>query len=251
MLTTIQLGMLQWPEIIAIIVVVLILFGARKLPDLWRGLGSGIDEFRKATRDVEEDLRKVVDDELMNQSKLPPRPSFSATLVLWIAQGFGIGRVPKGPGTFGSVLGLGWFALLLWIGGFQPLAAGLLLVLSLPAAVWTCDAAEKILGVEDPGSVVIDEIIAIPVCFLGWVFYLWLELGEMPSVDFFFGRSTWFLAFGVFLAFRFFDIVKPWPVRQSQAVPRGWGVVLDDLLAAVYVNLVVLIVHLTLRAING
>ena len=61
------------------------------------------------------------------------------------------------------------------------------------------------------------------------------------------GATTWYLALGVFLAFRFFDITKPWPVKQSQAIPNGWGVVLDDLLAAVYVNLVILLVHLGLQ----
>jgi phosphatidylglycerophosphatase A len=173
--------------------------------------------------------------------------SFSRSFVLWIAQGLGIGRVPKAPGTFGSILGLGWFALLLWIGGFQPWLAALILLASIFASVWTCEAAERILGEKDPGSIVIDEIIAVPVCFLGWVFHLALQLGELPSLDFFFGPTTWFLAVGVFLAFRFFDIVKPWPVKQSQDVPRGWGVVLDDLLAAVYVNLVILLIHLGLQ----
>jgi phosphatidylglycerophosphatase A len=120
-------------------------------------------------------------------------------------------------------------------------------VASIVASVWTCEAAEKILGAKDPGSIVIDEIVAVPVCFLGWVFHLALQLHELPSLEFFFGPTTWYIAFGVFLAFRFFDVVKPWPVKQSQDVPRGWGVVLDDLLAAVYVNLVILVVHLALQ----
>lgn len=42
------------------------------------------------------------------------------------------------------------------------------------------------------------------------------------------------------MAFRIFDVLKPWPVHQSQSPPRGWGVTMDDLLAAVYVNLVAL-----------
>ena len=47
----------------------------------------------------------------------------------------------------------------------------------------------------------------------------------------------------VFAAFRFFDVVKPWPVHQSQSLPGGWGVTVDDALAAVYVNGVVLAIH--------
>jgi phosphatidylglycerophosphatase A len=49
-------------------------------------------------------------------------------------------------------------------------------------------------------------------------------------------------AIGVFAAFRFFDVAKPWPVRQSQALPGGWGITVDDFLAAFYVNAVVLLV---------
>ncbi len=241
--------MLGWPEIIIILVVFLILFGAKKLPELGRGLGSGIDAFKKAIRGIQDDRDSDFSNQMKNPRDESNRSGTSAAFTLWIAQGFGIGRIPKAPGTFGSILGLGWFALLLWIGGIQPWLAAFLLVASIIASVWTCEAAEKILGAKDPGSIVIDEIVAVPVCFLGWVFHLALQLHELPSLEFFFGPTTWFLAFGVFLAFRFFDIVKPWPVKQSQDVPRGWGVVLDDLLAAVYVNLVILLVHLALQLV--
>jgi phosphatidylglycerophosphatase A len=47
----------------------------------------------------------------------------------------------------------------------------------------------------------------------------------------------------VFALFRFFDVLKPWPVRQSQSLPGGWGVTIDDVLAALYVNLAVLLVY--------
>ncbi len=245
---SLQLGTLHWPEIVMMLVVALVLFGARRLPELLRGLGSGINEFIKATRDVRDDLdHALFGGPPMSKGEPSTGPAFSRSFTLWIAQGFGIGRIPKAPGTFGSVLGLGWFALLLWIGGIQPWLAAFILLASIIASVWTCDAAEKILGAKDPGSIVIDEIVAVPVCFLGWVFHLALRLGELPSLDFFFGSTTWFLALGVFLAFRFFDIAKPWPVKQSQEIPRGWGVVMDDLLAAVYVNLVILVIHLGLQ----
>lgn len=54
--------MLQWPEILGILIVVLILFGAKKLPELARGLGQGIKEFKRATRDVQDDLTRAIDD---------------------------------------------------------------------------------------------------------------------------------------------------------------------------------------------
>ena len=98
---------------------------------------------------------------MSHKEETPAKPrSASQTFVLWIAQGFGIGRVPKAPGTWGSVIGLAWFALLLWIGGHQPALAGFILVASILASVWVCEAGEKILGQKDPGSIVIDEIVA-------------------------------------------------------------------------------------------
>lgn len=54
---------LGWPEIIGIIVVVLILFGAKKVPELMRGLGSGIKEFKKASREVQDEFQRAIEDE--------------------------------------------------------------------------------------------------------------------------------------------------------------------------------------------
>jgi len=159
--------------------------------------------------------------------------------LLWLAQGFGVGRIPVVPGTFGSLVGLLWFWLLLAIGNIWIFAVGT--IVSTLLAVWLCGTAEKTLGQKDPGSVVLDEIVAIPVCFAGWVATLMLRHGALPAPDFFFSKPNWLLTFGVLVAFRLFDIAKPWPVRQSQSLPGGWGVVVDDLLAAVYVNVVVLL----------
>ena len=69
--------MLGWPEIMGILVVVLILFGAKKLPELARGLGSGIKEFKKATQDVQDDLHRALDDDPYHNPpprKQPPAP---------------------------------------------------------------------------------------------------------------------------------------------------------------------------------
>ncbi len=161
-------------------------------------------------------------------------------LSLWLAQGFGVGRIPVAPGTFGSVVGLAWFALLLTVPNGLLFAGGILGGIVLSIAVG--GPAERLLGAKDPGSVVLDEIVAMPVCFLSWIAILFWERGVWPSVESFFGRSSWIETAGVFLAFRFFDIVKPWPVRQSQSWPGGWGITVDDLMAAAYVNLCVLAV---------
>jgi len=160
---------------------------------------------------------------------------------LWIAQGFGVGLIPLAPGTFGSVLGLGWFALLLLTGNLWLFAGGT--VAGLALSVWLCGAGEQRLGQKDPGSVVLDEITAMPVCFFGWVAGLAWETGALPPPHIFFSARAWPVTLGVFALFRFFDVLKPWPVRQSQSVPGGWGVTIDDVLAAIYVNLAALLVY--------
>lgn len=148
---------------------------------------------------------------------------------LWIAQGFGIGRIPVAPGTFGSVLGVAFFGALLCSHSVTVIIAAIVITSGL--SVWLCGEAEKILGQTDPGSVVLDEIAAIPLCFLGPV----CLVGAKPEL--FFGTRCW-LTVAVFVLFRIFDVWKPWPVRKSQNLPGGWGVTIDDLLAAVYVNVV-------------
>jgi phosphatidylglycerophosphatase A len=160
---------------------------------------------------------------------------------LWLAQGLGIGRIPVAPGTFGALAGLLWFVVLLAPGRLWVFAAGALAGVAL--SVWLCDAGERILGQKDPGSVVLDEIVAMPVCFAAWVAILYCQTRALPGPEMFFSARNWPLALGVFLAFRFFDIAKPWPVHQSQSLPGGWGITVDDLLAAVYVNILVLLVY--------
>lgn len=161
-------------------------------------------------------------------------------LVLWLAQGFGSGRAPFAPGTFGSLAGLLWFFLLLEVPSGLFYVGALVFGIALSVLIGT--QAEKLLGEKDPSSVVIDEIVAVPLCFAIWVSILFFEEGRWPTAEYFFRVKTWPWTLGVFVAFRFFDVVKPWPVRQSQALPRGWGVTVDDVLAALYVNLCVLVV---------
>lgn len=158
---------------------------------------------------------------------------------LWLAQGFGSGRVPFGPGTWGSLVGLLWFAVLL---GFRsPVAFCIGIVLSILVSVWACGGAETILGQKDPGSVVLDEIIAVPLCFGAWLGAIYFQKGFWPAPDYFFSNSKWPMTIAVFVLFRIADIAKPWPVYQSQFLPRGWGVTMDDVVAALYVNIVILI----------
>ncbi len=211
--------------VILIIAVVLILFGAKKLPELFNGLSRGMKEFRKTSDEVTT-LRGEAEQDFKDR-----KPVFS--IRVFVAQGFGIGRIPFAPGTFGSFLGLVWFAMLIATGNFWAYLAGC--IEGIAFSIWLCDDAETILGETDPGSVVLDEIIAIPFCFLPWVASVWWSGGALPSVEFFFTGAALWKTLGLVVLFRVFDIWKPWPIRQIQRLPGGWGVTVDDLLAAVYV----------------
>jgi phosphatidylglycerophosphatase A len=216
-------------EVILIIAVLLILFGARHLPGLGRGLGEGIEQFRKAADEVTSQIRDAANPDGSHDSY----GRFS--LRVFIAQGFGVGKIPFAPGTFGSFAALLWFALLVWTGNLWTYLA--CAVEGIAFSLWLCDDAEKILGEEDPSSVVLDEIIAIPFCFLPWIASEWWRHDALPPVSHFLSGSALWMTLGIVGLFRVFDIWKPWPVRQSQRLPGGWGVTVDDLLAAVYVAL--------------
>jgi len=259
-------AMLGWPEVIGLLVIVLILFGARKLPDLAQRLGRGLDEFRQATKDAQADLDRATEEAGQSAAGIHGKPAleglthnnqvaefyslpkrddstsarmkFSDKLTVFVAQGFGIGRIPFAPGTWGTLLGMGWMMavwhLMTTSGG--ALTAYAALTLSIPISTWICARAEQVLNENDPGSIVLDEIVALPFAFI--IYFLNFKIA--PGVEHF-ATPVGMIALAVgFTLFRFFDIWKPWPVRQSQSLPGGWGVVMDDVLAAVYVNLVAL-----------
>jgi phosphatidylglycerophosphatase A len=175
-----------------------------------------------------------------DRSARPVRSSRSRW-ILWLAQGFGSGQAPAGPGTFGSAVGMGWLLLLVWPENLVVFCAGA--VAGVALSVWACGKAEKILGQSDPGSVVLDEIAAVPLCFVAWMF-LHANDGAMPGASDFFSARAWMWTAGIFVLFRIFDIAKPWPVGATQKLPGGWGVTADDVAAAVYVNAVVVLAWL-------
>ena len=124
------------------------------------------------------------------------------------------GLFPIAPGTVGSAVGLGLWALAR--AGGAGVAAELLMVAALLViGAWAATAAEHHLGTTDPGPVVIDEVMGMCVTMVAAPF-------------------TWPAALAGFLLFRAFDIVKPPPARQLEACHGGWGIMLDDLAAGVY-----------------
>ena len=139
-----------------------------------------------------------------------------------LAFGFGSGLAPKAPGTFGTLVAVPIYLLLQGLS--LPVYLGLVLLGSL-LGIWICGHTSDDLGVHDHGGIVWDEIIGylLTMAFAppGWI---WLLVG--------------------FLLFRFFDILKPWPIRWlDQQVAGGLGIMLDDLLAGLYAGLVMLLLE--------
>jgi phosphatidylglycerophosphatase A len=128
-----------------------------------------------------------------------------------------VGRLPA-PGTWGSLVGIPW-ALLVWGGSLGPGIPWVLLSGSLAAGVLLCGMAEKSLGRRDPGEVIFDEFAAIPLCFIG-----------LPTLTE--GVPSWFVLLAGFSLFRVLDILKPAGLRRLQDLPGGWGVMADDVAAA-------------------
>lgn len=125
-----------------------------------------------------------------------------------IATVFGIGTLPRLPGAAGSLFGLGVAWLLRDDWRYQAAAVLVAIVL----ALWSAGPTARKMGKEDPSCVVIDEVAGMLVAVLGVPF----------SAKFYWAG---------FLLFRFFDIVKPPPIRQIQRLPGSWGILADDLLA--------------------
>lgn len=143
------------------------------------------------------------------------KQTLSDRLVVAIATGVYVGYLPPAPGTLGSLLGL----LLLW-----PLKPGTVQVLVtlflIGVGIVVADQAARVIGGQDPPAIVIDEIAGIAVATL-------LLPPQVPE------RVV------AFVIFRVFDVIKPFPARQAERLPGGFGIVGDDLIAGLYTNLLV------------
>ncbi len=138
-----------------------------------------------------------------------------------------IGRIRFAPGTWGSVAGLVYqlvvcHYLSLSLGG--QITLGLLCAVGVWIAIALCGEAEFRLGRRDPGEVILDEFVAMPFCFFGWPDML---DGPWPHN---WSRAIVYVLGFVF--FRLFDITKPLGIKKLQDLPGGWGIVVDDLAAA-------------------
>ncbi len=149
-----------------------------------------------------------------------PRGLPAANPALLLATWFGCGYSPVAPGTAGSAAAVAIAAVLHpsrpWL--FALLAAALFL-----PAVWAADRAARLANRKDPSMVVVDEVIG-----------QWISLAGARV----FNWKSYLLAF---LLFRLFDIWKPPPVRQLEALPGGLGINADDVMAGAYAGLVLML----------
>lgn len=142
---------------------------------------------------------------------------------------FGVGYITKAPGTMGSLAAL----IVYWI---CPEVNSLQLVviilgtaaIGIFSATLTENEMKNKLGQDkglDPGIIVIDEVVGMLIALL------------------FVPKTTFFLI-AAFILFRIFDITKPYPVRNMERFPGGWGIVLDDVIAGIYANIAIQLARL-------
>lgn len=152
----------------------------------------------------------------MDASRRAHETPVTRGLWVWLATGCGIGRLPWAPGTWGSAAGcaIGWAL----AGRLSP-AAGLAgLALTLVLFAWVSGLGERQLQSHDPPSFILDEI---------WGMAAILLLAPQAA-------ARWLPLACAFLFFRFFDTVKPPPLKLLARLPGGWGIMADDVGAAAY-----------------
>ena len=142
----------------------------------------------------------------------PATPTPFSNPIQFLAFGFGSGLAPRAPGTFGTLAAVPIYWL---VADWSLLEYSALILVSAVLGIWICGAASRQLNVHDHPGIVWDE-------FVGY----WITMWAVP-VDW-----VWILA--GFVAFRVFDIAKPWPINVlDKKVAGGFGIMIDDILAGV------------------
>jgi phosphatidylglycerophosphatase A len=176
----------------------------------------------------------------VSSSAYAAKPQKKPRFALFVATAAGLGYFPKAPGTLGSLAGLAIALSLTWVTSKGALAAAeidlpgnfwtiglipgytMFICVALVAAlgVWSSARAEQYTRKKDPQFVVIDEVSGqLLTYFMPFVVLNW---------------KSWLLGF---ILFRLFDIWKPFPARQAESLPGGWGIMTDDWVAGIYAAL--------------
>ncbi len=145
------------------------------------------------------------------------------SLAPWIAIGFGVGRLPAAPGTWGSLLGLAAAWCLWWmLGGWAVIAVT---AVAIGAGLWALGECGD-WAAEDAPEVVIDEVAGQMLAC--WPVALFLE--NQPW--------AWMAWVGSFAAFRALDILKPGPIRMIDEIGGRVPVMADDLMAGAFTAII-------------
>jgi phosphatidylglycerophosphatase A len=144
--------------------------------------------------------------------------------ILLLATGFGAGYSPIAPGTLGTLVAIPIYYFLSEIPFplYEITLTGFFFL-----AVWVSEKTEAVLGKKDDSRIVIDEMMGF------FITMLWVT------------KTPLFILVG-FILFRFFDIFKPFPIRRFEKVRGGFGVVLDDVMAGIFANVIlrfIMILH--------
>lgn len=152
-----------------------------------------------------------------------------------IATLFGIGNSPIFPGTLGAFFGTLFYASI--ANRFSYLEMLCVTLFMLLLAIIICDIAEREIGEKDPSEVILDEFVVMPIVFFGTNIFLAEKICR-----------GWVLLAG-FLIFRLFDIIKPFGIKSTQSLSGGVGVVIDDVVAAIYSNIVITLIGIFLTVL--
>lgn len=158
----------------------------------------------------------------------------------------GVGYLPIAPGTWGSLLAVGFYLQLhrFWFphtdippGSFVRsflLVQVIIIVTVTVVGIWAASRTERVLRIKDPGRVVVDEVAGQLIALMAVPGRLWL-LGDFMTV------------FAAFILFRIFDIVKPYPAHKLEGMHGGVGIMADDLVAGLYAFLGVMLIRVLLN----
>lgn len=138
----------------------------------------------------------------------------------WAATWFGCGLIQPGPGTWGTIGALPFGIILLMFGGIPALLVGI--IIAFPLGLWASKHFERMVREKDSGMIVIDEVVGV-----------WIAMIPALLTPASIGIA--------FVLFRFFDILKPWPINFFDKKFRGpMGVMIDDVMAGIYAALVLI-----------
>lgn len=143
--------------------------------------------------------------------------------VMRLATIFGAGYFKWGPGTVGSAIGILWYVTVFTSVG--DIAYLVILAATLYFSAGICGEAAARMGKKDPGSVILDEFVVMPICYIG--LDAWMDAGK-----------AWLILPLGFILFRIFDITKPWLIGKLDQIEGGWGILLDDVGAAIATSII-------------